>query len=103
MTTDALIRALLATGTLNEDTSADLSRMLEEYSAGTLHPDDAAYVVALHERLTGTPAPLDADDAPAIVELERIDGLDVHAWRERALAAEAELAALKDQFASPVA
>lgn len=103
MTTDALIRALLATGTLNEDTSADLSRMLDEHAAGTLHSDDAAYVAALHERLTGTPAPLDEADAPPVVELELVDGLDVHAWRERALAAEVELAALKDQLASPVA
>lgn len=38
---------------MNEDTTADLNRMLAEFEAGTLHPDDAGYIAALHARLTG--------------------------------------------------
>lgn len=98
MTTDALIEALLATGKMNDETAADLGRWLEEYKSGTLHPDDAEYIAALHARVTGDTtewAPVE----PA-AEPERLDGLDLNGWRERALAAEAELAALKDQMAS---
>ena len=98
MTVDELIRELLATGRMNEDTVADLNRMLAESAAGTLDPDDADYVRALHARETGTTAPAaeftDAGAAPTL------DGLDLAGWRDRALAAEAELAALKAQAAS---
>jgi len=99
LTTDALIQALLATGQMNEETTADLGRWLEEFKAGTLHPDDAAYIAALHARTTGeaaSPEAMEPIGAP-----DRLDGLDVHGWRERALAAEAELADLKDQLANP--
>ncbi len=101
MHTEALIQALLATGQMNEETSADLGRWLEEVKAGTLHPDDAEYIAALHARVTGEAATSPEADREPIAEPERLDGLDVHGWRERALAAEAELAALKDQMASP--
>ena len=103
MNTEALIQALLATGTMNEETSADLRRWLEEFKAGTLHPDDAEYIAALHARVTGDPSQFEASEAISerIAEPERLDGLDISGWRERALAAEAELAALKDQMASP--
>ena len=103
MNTEALIQALLATGTMNEETSADLGRWLEEFKAGTLHPDDAEYIAALHARVTGEAAQLEPADAyrEPNAEPERLDGFDINGWRERALAAEAELAALKDQMASP--
>jgi len=103
LNTEALIQALLATGTMNEETSADLGRWLEEFKAGTLHPDDADYIAALHARVTGEAATSDSADLyrEPNAEPERLDGLDITAWRDRALAAEAELAALKDQMASP--
>jgi hypothetical protein len=94
---DALIKELLATGSMNEDTTADLNRWLEESAAGTLHADDAEYIAALHAKLTGAPLP----DATATVdEAPRLDGLGIEEWRERALRAEAELAALKDSVTS---
>lgn len=101
MTTDALIQALLATGQMNDETTADLGRWLDEFRTGTLHADDADYIAALHARVTGEAVAseiLDPIDAP-----DRLDGLDINGWRERALAAEAELAALRDQLASPAA
>lgn len=103
MNTEALIQSLLATGTMNEETSADLGRWLEEVKAGTLHPDDAEYIAALHARVTGDASQVEAPDSyrEPNEEPERLDGLDISGWRERALAAEAELAALKDQMASP--
>ncbi len=100
MQTDELIRQLLATGQMNEDTAADLGRMLAEFEAGTLHADDAAYVAALHARVTGS-APLESVDVPVPHEAERIDGLSIAEWRERALRAEADLAALQESLASP--
>lgn len=103
MNTEALIQSLLATGTMNEETTADLGRWLEEVKAGTLHPDDAEYIAALHARVTGDASQVEAPDSyrEPNAEPERLDGLDISGWRERALAAEAELAALKDQMASP--
>lgn len=100
MTVDALIRELLATGKMNEDTIADLNRMLAEFTAGTLHPDDADYVAALYARETGAPA-LEPLSDTAVVAPPILDGLDLAGWRDRALAAEAELAALKGQSAGP--
>jgi hypothetical protein len=91
---DALIRELIATGTMNEDTLADLQRLLADYEAGKLDPDDEVYLRALHARLTNVPqAPVDA----APVDGEQLDGLTLAEWRARALAAEAELAALRQE------
>lgn len=92
MQVDALIRELIATGTMNEETLADLQRLLADYEAGKLDPDDEVYLRALHARLTNAPAPLPADLEPAE---ERLEGLTLAEWRARALAAEAELAALR--------
>lgn len=102
MQIDALINDLLATGTMNEETTAELNRMLEEHRAGTLDPDDADYIRALHARLTDSavsdgPAPA---VEPSVTEPERLDGHSISEWRDRALRAEAELAALKDQVTS---
>lgn len=94
MQTDALIKELLATSGMNEDTAADLQRLLAEFEAGTLAPDDAAYIAALHARLTG--APLDEPELePEPIADPRLDGLTIADWRDRALAAEAELSALR--------
>ena len=94
MQVEALIKELLATGSMNEDTTADLNRWAAEAAAGTLHPDDVAYIEALHAKVTGASMPEDNVAAP--VEPVRLDGLSIEDWRERALKAEAELAQLKD-------
>lgn len=95
MTTEALIEALLATGKMNEDTTADLGRMLAEYKAGTLHADDAEYVAALYARTMGDDAPPSIEEP--IADTLRLDGLTIGEWRDRALAAEEEVAMLRDQ------
>jgi hypothetical protein len=93
---DELIRALIATGTMNEDTLADLERMRADFEAGKLDADDAAYLDALHAKVTGAPLPDPVEDVSDM----RIDGLNLAEWRERALRAEADLASLRDQQAS---
>ena len=50
MALDALINQLLATGSMSEETTADLNRWLGEFEAGTLHADDAAYIEALDRK-----------------------------------------------------
>ncbi|MBN9309360.1 MAG: hypothetical protein J0I99_12215 [Devosia sp.] len=97
MQVEALIKELLANGSMNEETIADLNRWLAESTAGTLHPDDADYIAALHARLTGAPQPEPTEPA---TQPARLDGLSIEDWRDRALRAEAELAALKDSVAS---
>lgn len=99
MQVEALIKELLATGSMNEDTTADLTRWAEEAAAGTLHPDDAAYIEALHAKLAGAPLP-EATEVTA-AEPVRLDGLSIEDWRDRALRAEAELAQLKDSLTAP--
>lgn len=96
MQIDQLIKELIATGSMNEDTLADLNRMLGEFEAGKLDPDDEVYLRALHARLTNAPMP-EPEVAPA--EPERLDGHTIAEWRERALSAEAAAQALRDQFA----
>jgi hypothetical protein len=95
---DALIKELLATGSMNDETTADLNRWQTEFADGTLHADDAAYIEALHAKLTGAPLPEVETAAPA--EPTRIDGLTVEEWRDRALRAESQLAALEDSVSS---
>lgn len=97
VTPDKLIDDLIATGTMNEETLADLERMRSEHAAGKLDADDEAYLRALHARITDAPLPEpEADVAPAPAEPERLDGLTIAEWRERALKAEAELAEVRD-------
>lgn len=102
MQVEALIKELLATGSMNEDTTADLNRWAAEAAAGTLHPDDAAYIEALHAKLAGTPLPEGGtvDAAPVPAEPPRLDGLTLEDWRDRALRAESELAQLKDSIST---
>ncbi|WP_423067349.1 hypothetical protein [Devosia sp. CN2-171] len=97
MQVEVLIKELLATGSMNEDTTGDLNRWLEESAAGTLHADDAEYIAALHAKVTGAPLP---EPVETVAEPARLDGLSIEDWRDRALRAEAELAALKDSVAS---
>lgn len=95
MQADELIRALIDTGTMNEETLADLERMRLDFEAGRLDPDDSAYLAALHAKVTGSPVPeLD------VVADARLDGLSLAEWRDRALRAEAQLADLRDQQVS---
>jgi hypothetical protein len=93
---DEIIRALIATGTMNDDTLADLERMRAELEAGKLHADDVAYLEALHARVTNAPLPEPVEE----VADTRLDGLSIAEWRERALRAEAALQDLRDQQAS---
>lgn len=97
MQVDELIRELIATGTMNEDTLADLERMRAEHDAGKLDPDDEAYLRALHAKVTNAPMPEPVEEA---AEPARLDGLTIEDWRDRALRAEGELAALKDATTS---
>ena len=96
MPVDALINDLIALGTLDDSTVSDLKRMQSDAAAGALDADDEGYIRALHARLTNA-APADPVDA----EVERLEGLTLAEWRDRALAAEAESAALRDQLAGP--
>lgn len=93
---DDLIRDLIATGTMNEETLADLERMRAEHAAGTLEPDDEAYLRAFHARITGAPM-ADPEPEPAReVRTDTLDGLSIAEWRDRALKAEAELAEIRN-------
>ena len=97
MQADELIRELIATGTMNEDTLAELERMRADHEAGRLDPDDEAYLRALHARVTNAPLP-DPEPEPGR-EPARLDGLTIGEWRDRALKAESELADLRDMQA----
>lgn len=96
MQADELIRELIATGTMNEETLADLERWRADFEAGKLDPDDAAYIAALHAKVTGSPMP----DPVEEYHDARLDGLTIAEWRDRALAAEARLQDIGDQQAS---
>jgi hypothetical protein len=93
---DTLINELLALGTLDESTVSDLKRMQADAASGSLDADDEGYVRALHSRLTNAPLP-----EPVEAEPERLEGLTIAEWRDRALAAETEAGALRDQLAAP--
>ncbi len=48
---ERFVTELLATGEMNDDTTADLERILAEAKAGQSHPDDIDYLTALHARV----------------------------------------------------
>ncbi|GEM_PF-1922109 len=101
MQPDQLVADLLARGDMTDDTTRDLNRLLEEWRAGTLDPDDEAYLRALHARLTGTPPaapePIAQDRPPTVaVAPVRLEGLTIEEWRDRALRAEADLAQIEE-------
>ena len=93
MQPDQLVAELLARGDINDDTSAELNRYLEDWLNGKLDPDDEGYLRALHARLRNlTPEPVEvAPSGPA-----RLDGLTIEEWRERALKAEGELTQVEE-------
>ena len=94
MQVDQLVGELLARGDMNDDTTLELNRILSDWRAGKLDPDDGAYVEALHARLMNlAPEP---DDAPMAAPVLRLDGLSIEEWRDRALKAEAELAQVNE-------
>ncbi|MEO6395142.1 MAG: hypothetical protein ABIO40_04460 [Devosia sp.] len=94
MEIDQLVAELLARGDMNEETIVDLNRILEDWRAGRLDPDDGSYVRAFHARIiSGAVAePEPEPDMPS----PRLDGLSIEDWRDRALKAEAELAQLEE-------
>ena len=94
MQIDQVVAELLARGDMNDDTVIELNHMLDSWRAGTLDPEDDAYLRALHARVMHLELPPDEPPAPAA--LARLDGLSIQEWRDRALKAESELAALQD-------
>ena len=97
MQVDQLVSELLARGDMNDDTTLELNRILNDWRADKLDPDDAAYIEALHARLLHlTPEVADEILAPGPAPVSRLDGLSVEEWRDRALKAEAELAQIRD-------
>ncbi len=96
MQVDQLVGELLARGDMNDDTTIELNRILADWRADKLDPDDAAYVEALHARLLNLAAPETADIVQAATPVSRLDGLAIEEWRDRALRAEAELADLQE-------
>ncbi len=95
MQLDQLVAEILARGDIDDATTLELNRMLADWRAGTLSPDDADYVQALHARLLNLTD--DADEAPAVAAaLERLDGLSIEEWRDRALRAEAQVAQFEE-------
>ncbi|MEP7239650.1 MAG: hypothetical protein ABI697_02080 [Devosia sp.] len=98
MQVDQLIAELLTRGDMNDDTIVELNRILNDWRSGTVDSDDVAYIEALHARITqAVPDPEDFYDDR---EPERIEGLTVAEWRDRALRAEAALARIEDTAAA---
>ena len=94
MQVDQLVAELLARGDMNDETTLELNRMLEDWRQNKLDPSDADYIQALHARLMNiTPDP---DEPAAPVPVNRIDGLSIEEWRDRALRAEAELSQMQE-------
>ncbi len=78
---------------MNDDTVIELNRLLESWRAGSLDADDEAYLRALHGRLMNIEAePVESTPSAP----NRLDGLTIEEWRERALRAESELAQFQD-------
>lgn len=93
MQPDQLVAELLARGDMNSDTTVELNRILEDWRAGKLDPDDDSYLRALHARITNVaPEPVEAEATGPV----RLDGLTIEEWRERALKAEGELAQIEE-------
>ncbi|HWA18026.1 MAG TPA: hypothetical protein VG757_03455 [Devosia sp.] len=95
---DELVAQLLARGDMNDDTVAELNRMLDDWRAKKLDEHDEAYLRGLHDRIFGTPVAEPEDAAPSA---NRIEGLTIEDWRDRALRAEAELARLSEISQAP--
>lgn len=99
MQADQLVAELLARGDIDDDTTLELNRMLADWRAGKLDPEDADYLVALHAKVMNmTP---DSEDGAHVSGPSRLDGLTIEEWRERALRAEASLADFEAARLSP--
>jgi hypothetical protein len=90
---DQLVAELLARGDMNDETTLDLNRILNDWRAGKLDPEDEAYLVAFHGRLMQL-APEPEELAPS--SPNRLDGLSIEEWRDRALKAESEVAQIEE-------
>ena len=98
---DRLVQEMLATGAMTAETAADLEAMRDSWQAGTLHPDDRDYVVALHGRvLGGGAAPADGPHEPEWSEIDDLRRQLAEALA-RAEAAEAELEVLREARRQP--
>lgn len=95
---EALVQELLDTGTMNEDSVADLEAIRADFRAGTLHPDDARYLVAFHKRimaaLSDAPPPDEAEEEEAYEPAPDLRA-ELEAAIARAEKAEAEVARLE--------
>ena len=94
MQLDQLVAEILARGDIDDETTIELNRMLADWRAGTLSADDTDYVRALHARLTGNT--VEADEPPSASAAQRLDGLTIEEWRDRALRAEAQVAQFEE-------
>ena len=99
MKVDQLVAELLARGDINDDTTIELNRIVADWRAGHLDPDDADYVTALHAKIMNLMP--DAEEPTQGVGPARLDGLDIEEWRDRALRAEARVADLEEAARSP--
>ncbi len=90
---DQLIAELIGTGQMSADTLSELSQFGQAFGAGTLDPDDLAYLMALHGRIMSTPGgeALPIDDVAEDLESALADAL---ARAERAEAEVVRLTAL---------
>jgi len=96
---DQLVAELLARGDMNDDTTLELNRMVTDWRAGKLDPEDADYLVALHAKVMNlTPDP---EENGHFAGPSRLDGLTIEEWRERALRAEASLADFEASSLNP--
>jgi len=96
---DQLVAELLARGDMSDDTTIELNRMVADWRAGKLDPEDADYLVALHAKvMNATPDP---DEGGHSAGPSRLDGLTIEEWRERALRAEASLADFEASSLTP--
>ena len=94
MQPDQLVGELFARGDMNDDTVIELNRLLDAWRAGALDAEDEAYLRSLHARIMNiAPEP---EDHPVPADPQRLDGLSIEEWRDRALKAEADLAQLQD-------
>ena len=85
MQIDQVVAELLARGDMNDETVVELNHMLDSWRAGTLDPEDDAYLRALHARVMNLELP---PEEPTPAAVSRLDGLSIEEWRERALKAE---------------
>jgi hypothetical protein len=54
---ETLVSELRATGTMSAEQVADIERFVADAKAGSLWEDDLNYLIALHAKVTGAPAP----------------------------------------------